>query len=147
MHYQLLKGEFLMTQDSTDAAIAVGEQIKELAPPRYFLSPDRIIFYNLPWSKDLLARAYIKKGYLDKAISEYERLINFDPAGKDRRIINPKYHYNVAMLYQQKGRKSKAVQHYRQFLEIWKNADKDLPEFIDAKERLRLLTNNNTNRN
>jgi serine/threonine protein kinase/Flp pilus assembly protein TadD len=146
IHYQLLRAELLLAQDSTDAAIAVGEKIKELALPRYFFTPDRIIFYNLPWSRDILARAYIKKGDIDKAIAEYERLIHFNPAGRDHRIMNPKYHYYVARLYQQKEQKNKAVQHLKQFLEIWKNADEDLPELIDAKKRLRLLTNSNTNK-
>ena len=144
--YQLLKAEVLLAQDSTDAAIAVGEEIKELALPRYFFTPDRIIFYNLPWLRDFLARAYIKKGNIDKAIAEYERLINFNPASKDRRFMNPKYHYYVAKLYQEKGQESKAVQHLKQFLEIWKNADEDLPELIDAKKRLGLLANSNTNK-
>jgi tetratricopeptide (TPR) repeat protein len=144
--YQLLKAELLLAQDSTDAAITVGEEIKELALPRYFFTPDRIIFYNLPWLRDFLARAYIKKGNIDKAIAEYERLINFNPASRDRRFMNPKYHYYVAKLYQEKGQESKAVQHLKRFLEIWKNADEDLPELIDAKKRLRLLTNSNTNK-
>jgi tetratricopeptide (TPR) repeat protein len=140
LHYQILKAELLLAQDSTDAAIAVAESVKELAPPRYYFAPDRLIFYNLPWTRDILARAYLKKGDIDKAITEYERLIHFDPAGKDRRIIHPKYHYYLARLYQQKDQKNKSIQHLKKFLEIWKNADEDIPIFIDAKKRLRELT-------
>ena len=136
-----MKAELLLALDSLDAAIAVGEEIKELALPRYFFTPDRIIFYNIPWIRDILARAYIKKGNIDKAIAEYERLIHFDSASKDRRIINPKYHYDVARLYQQKGQKSMAVQHYKRFLELWENADEGLPELIDARNRLSKLAN------
>ncbi len=143
LYYQLLKAEYLLAIDSTDVAIAIGESIKELAPPHYFFSTDRVFFYNLPFLKDILARAYIKKGNIDQAIAEYERMIRFDPASKDRRIMNPKYHYYVAKLYQKKGLKNKAIQHYKQFLNIWKNADEDLPEYIDAKKRLKSLTNDN----
>ncbi len=141
VHCKILKAELLLAEDSTDAAIEIGEGIKELAIPRYFFNPDRIIFYNLPFSKDILARAYIKKGNINKAIAEYERLIHFNPKSKDRRIMNPKYHYYVAKLYQQKGQKSKAIQHLKQFLDIWENADEDIPELMDAKKRLRELTN------
>jgi tetratricopeptide (TPR) repeat protein len=141
LHYQLLKAELLLAQDSIDAAITAGEEIKELALPRYFFTPDRILFYNYPWSRDILARAYIKKGDIDKAIKEYERLLHFNPAGKDRRVMNPKYHYYVAKLYQQKGQKDKAIQHLERFLEIWKNANKYIPDFIDAKKRLSTLIN------
>ncbi len=140
LHYQLLKAELLLALDSLDAAIAIGEKIKELALPRYFFTPDRIIFYNLPWSRDILARAYIKKGNIDKAIEEYERLLNFNPAGKDRRVMNPKYHYYVARLYQQKSQNNKAIQHYKKFLELWKDADEGLLELIDARRQYRLLT-------
>jgi tetratricopeptide (TPR) repeat protein len=140
LHYQVLRAELLLVQDSTDTAIIISEDIKELALPRYYFQPDRLIFYNLPWSRDILARAYIKKGNIDKAIAEYERLIHFNPEGRDRRIMNPKYHYYVARLYQQKGQKHKAVQHLKRFLEIWNNADKDIPLYIDAKKMLKELT-------
>lgn len=143
MQYRLLEAELLLAMDSIDNAISIGEQTKELAPPRYFPAADRLIFYNLPWSRDILARAYIKKGSIDKAIDEYEHLICFNPASRDRRIINPKYHYYLARLYQEKGQKSKAIQHYKRFLEIWENADKELPELADAKQRLRSLANDN----
>jgi serine/threonine protein kinase/DNA-binding SARP family transcriptional activator len=144
LHYQLLKAELLLSKDSIDAAIMIGEEIRELAVPRYYFYPERVIFYNSPISKDILARAYIKKGNIDKAISEYERLIHFNPQSKDRRLMYPKYHYFLAKLYQQKDQKNKAVQQLKKFLELWKNADKDIPDIIDAKKRLKELTNNKT---
>jgi eukaryotic-like serine/threonine-protein kinase len=143
LQYQLLNAEILLARDSTDAAIAIGESIREMAPPRYYFSPDRLVFYNMPFFKDILARAYLKKGNIDNAIAEYERLIHFNPASMDRRLMNPKYHYDVARLYQQKGQKSKAVQHLKEFLELWKNADKDLPELIDARKRYTELATDN----
>jgi len=33
----------------------------------------------------------------------------------------------------------KAIEQYEIFLKIWKDADKDLPEFVDAKNRLAKL--------
>jgi serine/threonine protein kinase/tetratricopeptide (TPR) repeat protein len=144
LHYQLLKAELLLSRDSIDAAIMIGEEIRELAVPRYFFYPERVIFYNSPISKDILARAYIKKGKIDKAITEYERLIHFNPQSKDRRLSYPKYHYFLAKLYQQIGKKDKAIQHLKKFFEIWKDADKDIPDLIDAKKRLKELTNKTT---
>jgi serine/threonine protein kinase/Tfp pilus assembly protein PilF len=141
MHYQILKSEILLAKDSVDAAIKIGEAIKELAPPRYYFDAARVIFYNMPLSKDILARAYIRKGSIDMAISEYERLIRFDPKSKDRRWMHPIYYYDVAKLYRQKGEVDKALRHLKQFLEIWKNADEDIPIFIDAKKQLKELTN------
>ena len=86
--------------------------------------------------QDVLARAYIHKRELDKAISEYEKLITFDPNSKDRRLIHPKYHYRLAKLYEQKGLKTKAIEHYDKFLSLWKDADPGIPDIEDAKKRL-----------
>jgi len=87
----------------------------------------------------VLARAYQKKGELDKAIAEYERLIIFDPASKGRCLIHPKYHYRLAKLYEQKGWKGKTIEHYEKFLSLWKDADPGIAEVEDAKERLAAL--------
>jgi tetratricopeptide (TPR) repeat protein len=95
-----------------------------------------LIVYNIPFLQDVLARAYYLNGELDKAISEYERLSTFDPKSNDRRLIHPKYHYRLAKLYEEKGLKEKAIGELEKFLELWKNADKDLPELVDAKSRL-----------
>jgi tetratricopeptide (TPR) repeat protein len=88
---------------------------------------------------DGLARAYYKAGQIDNAISEYEKLITYNPKGNDRYLIHPRYHYRLAILYEQKGLKDKATLQYKKFLELWGEADKNLPEPIDAKNRLRKL--------
>ena len=78
---------------------------------------------------------------MDKAIDEYEHLITFDPASKDRRLIYPKYYYKLAKLYEEKGWEGKAIEHYEKFLDLWKDADPGIPELEDARERLAGLKN------
>jgi tetratricopeptide (TPR) repeat protein len=75
-------------------------------------------------------------GELDSAIQEYEKLITFDPGSQERRLIYPRFHYRLAMLYEQTGQDDKALQHYRKFLTLWKDADPGLPEVADARERV-----------
>ena len=137
-HYDLLSAGVLLAQDSVDAALRVCRNSKPLPIPTFGTSA--IIYYNVPFGRDMLARAYLKAGSLDSAIAEYRRLTVFDPSGWDRRLIHPGYHYRLAMLYEQKGMKSEAVSEYRRFLELWKNADRDLPEPIDARKRLARLS-------
>ena len=79
--------------------------------------------------------------YLINKLAEYEKLTTFDPNNKDRRLIHPTYHYQLAKLYEQKELKNKAIEKYQKFLKLWKNADEDLPELIDAKKRLANLVN------
>jgi len=78
---------------------------------------------------------------LDKAIAEYERLMTFDPANKDWRLVHPKFHYRLAKLYEQKGWKEKAIDQYEKFLTLWKDADPGIAEVEDAGKRLAGLKN------
>jgi tetratricopeptide (TPR) repeat protein len=97
----------MVTEGAFENAIAVGEKlfIKEIPD----MNPKALWFLNIPSLQDVLARAYIHNGESDKAITEYEKLITFDPNSKDRRLIHPKYHYRLAKLYQEKGWKDKAI--------------------------------------
>ncbi len=137
--YELLRAEFMLAVDSTDRAIEIYKNLPVLEIPptwSYWL-----INYNLPPHEDLLARAYYRKGDIDQAISEYERLTTFDPKGPDRRLIRPEYHYELARLYEAKGLPKKAIERYERFLQIWKDADANLPALTDAKKRLNALKN------
>ena len=42
----------------------------------------------------------------------------------------------VGKIYEEKGWKAKAIEHYEKFLHLWKDADLGIPEVEDAKKRL-----------
>jgi serine/threonine protein kinase/Tfp pilus assembly protein PilF len=134
--HALLLGEVLLAEGSTEKAVTICENISlsNKAPAPHFTEP--LVCYNVPFLKDVLAKAYLKNGDLDKAISEYEKLIIFDPKQEGRFLIHPKYHYKLAKLYEQKGSKAKAIEHYEKFLDLWKDADPGIAEVEDAKKRL-----------
>jgi len=135
---ELLHGEVLLAEGSLEKAITVCEKALPWEIP-YMADVEGMLAYNLPFLKDVLARAYRTKGKLDYAITEYERLVIFDPNSKDRRLIHPKYHYRLAKLYEEKGWSVKAIEQYEKFLEIWEEADPGIPEVDDAKERVKKL--------
>ncbi len=134
--HDLLQGEILLAEGDVDEAIAFCKKASPLGKPPFI---QLIFLHNIPFLKDVLARAYQQKGDLDKAIAEYERLITFDPNREERYLIHPKYYYRLAKLYEKKGLKTKAIEHYQKFLNLWKNADPDIQEVIDAKRRLAQL--------
>lgn len=84
--------------------------------------------WNDRWP-DALAEGYLELGRWDEAIIEYERLI----------ALNPNYallHYNLGKAYEQKGQRERARAAYERFLQIWKEADADIPEVLAAKQSL-----------
>ena len=54
-------------------------------------------------------------------------------------MFYPKSFYLLVRIYESKGKKKLAMQNYEKLLELWKEADEDLPELIDAKARLERL--------
>lgn len=140
VEYNWLRAEILIAEGSPDEAVEVYESI--VYPPIPSLRTDDIGPDNMPFLRDTLARAYLKKGDIDRAIAAYEKMIMFDPEGQDRRLIHPKHRYLLAKLYEEKGDAAKAIENYEKFLELWKDADPGLPELQDAKKRLDTLRTN-----
>jgi tetratricopeptide (TPR) repeat protein len=132
------RAELLLAKGSVEEAIAVGRSLPEMDFPQFGTA--RTFFYNHPINRDILARAYVQKGALGDAIAEYERIVTFDPAGRERRLVYPLFHYRLGVLYEQTGRPDKAIQHYEKFLEICGDADPGLTEVPDARRRLASLT-------
>lgn len=86
-------------------------------------------YWNYDIFEDCLANAYLELGQLDEAIAEYERVLS----------INPNYpfaHYHLGQAYEQKGDQERARAEYERFLQVWKDADSDIPEVITAKKQL-----------
>lgn len=76
--------------------------------------------------ENVLGDAYLALGRVDDAISEYERALRLFPG-----IARARYH--LAQAYQRKGEDQLARDQFRQFLELWKQADPDLPEVAEAR--------------
>jgi len=133
----LLSAEAALAENGLPAAIDLGQK------PTYevlnSVNVTSIVPYNLPFLKDVLARAYWKSGALDKAVSEYERLTTIDPKSRLRRLIPPLYHYRFGRVLEEKGEKDRAKIEYQKFLEYWAAADPDIVELKDAWARLSAL--------
>lgn len=137
LDYDWLQAEVFMAEGSPEKAIEVLENtVTEPAPN---LQTDTYGPYNLPYRQDFLARAYYQAGKLDKAITEYERLIEFIPGQKDWHLTHPIYHFLLAKLYEEKGHASKAVNQHEQYLGLMQDCDPGIAEVEEAKKRLARL--------
>jgi tetratricopeptide (TPR) repeat protein len=92
---------------------------------------------------DNLARAFDVANAPDSAIAAYESYIDtpmWNRMGMDALRL-PAAHERLGQLYEAKGNAAKAVEHFRAFIELWKNADPELqPRVAGARRRLAILT-------
>jgi len=97
-----------------------------------FIEP--LLLYNL-------AECQYRNGQLNKALKHILKLQTFyNNRFGFRAIYFPRSFYLIAKIYEKKGQTNLAIENYEKFLDIWNNADRDLPELIDAMKRYENLT-------
>ena len=112
-----LEGSFeLKSGRSAEAIEKLKEALQHRAP-----------IWNINAFEDCLANAYLELGRLDEAIAEYERILKLN-------ANYPLVHYHLAQAYERKGDRDQAHAEYQRFLQVWKDADADIPEIINAKK-------------
>jgi len=60
---------------------------------------------------------------------EYQRILKLNPS-------YPLVHYHLALAYERKGQPDQARAEYERFLQVWKDADADVPEVAIARKSL-----------
>jgi tetratricopeptide (TPR) repeat protein/tRNA A-37 threonylcarbamoyl transferase component Bud32 len=85
---------------------------------------------------DGLARVKKARGDLEGAIAIYRDLLTPDIGSKWTMWLEPRYVLALARLLDETGDKEGARAEYERFLELWKNADEDLPELAEARAYL-----------
>jgi len=87
-----------------------------------------------------LALCYIAAGQNESAIKAIEKMqlifVSEYTAFRDRAVVYPRSYYLLSQIYEKMGNLKLAIDNYEKFLQLWKEADEDLPELIDAKTRI-----------
>ncbi len=86
-----------------------------------------------------IAQCYLESGLSESAIEAIQTLQRTYIGGFTRAFFYPRGFYLLGKIYEKKGDQKLAIENYEKFLNLWKDADKDLPDLIDAKARLAKL--------
>jgi tetratricopeptide (TPR) repeat protein len=90
---------------------------------------------------DPVALVYLRLEEFGKAIEWYKKIISLTTGRLYFGDIYAKSFYMLGIIYEQQGNKTKAIDHYEKFLDLWKDADPGIAEVDDARERLAELQN------
>ena len=85
---------------------------------------------------DFTAEAFYMDGQLEEAREIYERIFNLTWGRLYWGALHTKSMYMLGKIFEQQGDRSKAIENYERFLELWKDADPGIAEVDDAKKRL-----------
>jgi serine/threonine protein kinase/Flp pilus assembly protein TadD len=88
---------------------------------------------------DTLARAYELAGYSDKAAETYHQMTELTTGRIGYGDVYACSFYHLGRIYEKRGEKALAIENYRKFLDLWKDADPGRPEVEDARRRLSAL--------
>ena len=134
-HYYHLMGRIELERRDFPKAIEYFKQALALLP---FQSDSDFYFFNLgsAFFIDSTALAYFRAGELEESRKEYERITSLTTGRVFFGDIYAKSFYMSGKIYEQQGDKTKAIEHYEKFLDLWKDADPGIAEVEDARERL-----------
>ena len=123
-------GEDLWERPRLNGYVAVGEKRYTLAVEQF-----RKVHTECPMcDAQSVAYALDLGGQADSAIAAYERALHAPDLHRiegDKDLLAPT-HKRLGELYEQKGNREKAVEHYASFVDLWKTADFELQTQVAA---------------
>ena len=128
--YHVVEGMIELKSNNSTQAIRIFENALAFVAYQYDLNTEHSLFI------DSLALAYYRANELDKALTEYEKITSLTGGRTFGGDIYAKSFYMLGKIYEQKGWKGKAIEHYEKFLDLWKDADPGIAEVEDVKKRL-----------
>lgn len=116
-HYS--RGWLAMDQGRIEEGLAEFREALQHLPPIWFIDT----------YEDCLGNALLSIGKPADALKEYQRILALNPR-------YPKLHFHIARAYELLGNKALALEEYRKFLEVWKDADANISEVREAARKI-----------
>ncbi len=132
-YYLNLIGMIELKRKNFQKAIQYFKQAVALLPSQLGPEFGQALFF------EPLALAYFESGDFDGAQKEYERIVSLSTGRLLYGDIFAKSLYMLGKIYEEKGMKDEAIEHYEKFLSLWNEADPSIPEIVDARKRLTTL--------
>lgn len=122
---KILKGELELARGNLSEAKDLLETASVLRVDAYAL--------------ESLAHYYFTTGDLEKAIEVYEQITELASMGWETQECWVRAHFSLGKAYEAIGNHEKAILWYQRFLSIWEEADRDLPDLMEAQSSLESL--------
>jgi tetratricopeptide (TPR) repeat protein len=134
-----LEGEIALAERDYDRAgrsFAGGEPPRKMFFSRSGVEVALSFLSNNLVLRDGRARAAAAQGKLDEAITLYRGLLTPGPQQKWTAMLDPLHVIALARVLDKAGQRDAARVEYQRFLELWKDADKELPQLAEARVAL-----------
>ena len=132
-HYYHLMGMIALESNKISESIRNFKEAVRLLPSQAYYLEDQSFYI------DSLASAYYKTGDIEEAKKYYERIASLTWGQLKYGDIYAKSFYWLGKIYQEKGLADEAREHYKKFLNLWKNTDLGHAETADAEKQLSAL--------
>jgi tetratricopeptide (TPR) repeat protein len=122
-----------LEENQISTAIANFKKAVETLPFQRNVYDEHVFFL------DALALSQFRHGDLEAARKLYERIATLTTGMLTYGDIYVRSVYRLGQIYQQQKKNEKAIDNYRLFLSLWKDADFMFSEISDAKKQLAKL--------
>jgi serine/threonine protein kinase/Tfp pilus assembly protein PilF len=130
-HVYLLNGLLLSRAGQHTEALDEFKRSRELMPR---------IDESQAYLSDAMAETLWASGEPDKARRFYSDIQKRPLARLENSYLYVRSFYQIARTLQEQGKDEEALASYRQFLDLWKDADPGIPMLQDARQQLRALS-------
>jgi len=127
-NYYAIMSKIELERNDYEKAIDYGEDSLALYSYGELAKPASIYYIS--------GQARYRRGDLEKARDVYERIPALTTGRLTSGDIYARSFYWLGKIYERLGNKTKTLENYRKFLDLWKDADLGQPELADARKRL-----------